>query len=88
MKLAELSFELCRAQLARQSAAGVIPRIMSWCFIRSTMSGKMFSCRATFNFGSDFITQFTLDDAADLTDRDWEQRLDAAVFNNDCRWPQ
>ena len=50
--------------------------------------GHTFSCRVSFSFGGDLVTQFTLDDAADLSS-DWEQRFDNALFDDGgCRWPQ
>ena len=50
--------------------------------------GRSFSVRATFSFGSDYVTTFTLDDPCDLTDCDWRSRFDHAVFADGPRWPQ
>ena len=89
MKLLEIQFEICRAQLARSSSAGKPPLITSIVFHPLDDIGRSFSCRATFAYGSDYITQFTLDDPADLTDADWQLRFDNVMFdgNGESRWP-
>ena len=87
MRLCELNLELCRAQLQRQSVQGVAPRIMGVTFHPMDDVGKVFSCRATFAYGCDFVCQFELDGPANLNDSDWAARLDAALFGSQA-WPQ
>ena len=90
MKLVELSLELAKQQIFRQSVHGAIPRIREIYFFPLDDAGQIFALRASFSFGVDYVTEIRLDFPVDLSLPDWQERFDCAACGDEheCRWMQ